>query len=273
MIKVFSLLFLLASLTFAQTSIAYFPDSLMVAPFTANFLEPKMGFLFTTGKNDLRLDIGNSRDLLHYSHGEGVYASFGADFFTYTKLRGEKDFHFPVDAVDYLFGFNGSYVIRQEKTEKGLRFRFSHISAHFVDGHFDHRTATWRNGMEPRVYSREFIEITPFYKWGELRGYTSFTYLLNVTPDYIKRWIVNAGAEYFYPVQGIPATPFFAVDMRTTALEKIAVSHTLTLGIKLGKPFEPGLSAMFTYFNGLSIHGEYFDVREKYTSFGINIDL
>ena len=78
--------------------------------------------------------------------------------FTYTLLRGETDFHFPVDAVDYLFGVNFGYKNNFEKNKEfGARLRISHISAHFVDGHFDGSTGNWRDGQIPRVFSREFF--------------------------------------------------------------------------------------------------------------------
>jgi hypothetical protein len=41
--------------------------------FTANFLEPKVGFLFQTGGNKIRLDIGNSLDVVHYNIGDNKF--------------------------------------------------------------------------------------------------------------------------------------------------------------------------------------------------------
>ncbi|MBI2417716.1 MAG: hypothetical protein HYV28_07400 [Ignavibacteriales bacterium] len=96
-----------------------------------------MGVQFAAGANNIRLDIGNSRDILHYSAEKGVTYSFGADFFTYTKLRGENDFHFPVEAVDYLFGLNAGYKKLTTHGSYGMRFRFSHISAHLADGRYN----------------------------------------------------------------------------------------------------------------------------------------
>ena len=46
--------------------------------------------------------------------------SFGADLFTYTLLRSQSDFHFPVDAVDYLFGVNFGYVENLRILKLGL---------------------------------------------------------------------------------------------------------------------------------------------------------
>jgi hypothetical protein len=136
------LIILFNSLLFAQHQ--WFPNELNVQPFTANFLEPKAGFLFNTSDNKIRLDIGTSQDILHIKNNEAVI-SFGADLFTFTRLRSENDFHFPVETIDYLFGLNASYKKRYCDNELGFRFRFSHISAHLVDGQFDKAANKWRD--------------------------------------------------------------------------------------------------------------------------------
>jgi hypothetical protein len=119
--------------------------------------------------------------------------------FTFTRLRGTSEFHFPVEAIDYLFGLNAGYRILHDKsTEYGIRFRFSHISAHFVDGHFDYDTRYWRNNLTPRVYSREFVEFFPFLRYEGLRVYSGYTYLVHVTPSSLGKHIVQAGFDYFY---------------------------------------------------------------------------
>ena len=89
----------------AQNKIELFPSNLLVQPFTANTLKPKLGFEFKTSKNEISLNVGNSTDILHYDISEKSKISLGADLFTYTLLRSQSNFHFPVDAVDYLFGF------------------------------------------------------------------------------------------------------------------------------------------------------------------------
>ena len=104
-------LLITASKIYSQNTIELFPDKLNIHPFTANILEPKVGFIFKSNINELRLDIGNSTDLIHYRYNGNSVISFGADMFTFTLLRSEEDFHFPVDAVDYLFGVNAGYKI------------------------------------------------------------------------------------------------------------------------------------------------------------------
>src|SRR5208283_1216384 len=87
--------------------LSFVPYGLLFKPLVADTYEPRNGILAEIGKNRLRLDIGNSIDLLQYRFAEdSSLLTMGTDFFTYTLLRGEKDFHFPVDASDYFFGIN-----------------------------------------------------------------------------------------------------------------------------------------------------------------------
>jgi len=269
--SIFILFFVISILP--QGQLTLFPAELNIKPFIANFLEPKVGVMFMSGKNNLRLDIGNSKDFLHYACDENIF-SLGGDFYTYTKLRGEKDFHFPVDAVDYLFGLNGGMKIRNANSEYGMRARLSHISAHFVDGHFDGFSNAWRNGRTPRVYSREFIEVTPYYSTNDFRFYVGYDYLFHVVPKEIGRSILQIGGEKFFNVTFTDYLfPFIAYDLRLTQIGKYSGTNSLSAGVKVGNKNSSGISFMIDYFSGNTIHGEYFDYKEKYVAFRMNMDL
>ncbi len=258
----------------AQDKITFFEDDLLIQPFTANLLEPKLGFLFQVGDNELRLDIGNSIDIMRVNLNENEILSFGGDLFTYTLLRGETDFHFPVDAVDYLFGINAGYLNRNNDFEFGARLRLSHISAHFVDGHYDNTLKQWRNGRSPRVYSREFFELMPFIKFEQLRFYVGITYLINTTPSSIGKDIYQIGFDYFaedFISDGI--TPFIAYDFKLENIKTYTGTNSINAGIKFGKVNGKGFSVYFHYFSGKSVHGEYYDYNKEYSAIGINLDL
>ncbi|MCX7798672.1 MAG: DUF1207 domain-containing protein [Melioribacter sp.] len=259
---------------FSQKKIEFFPDNLNIQPFTANILEPKLGFLFHISKNELRLDIGNSLDILKYSNDKEIY-SFGADLFTYTLLRSEKNFHFPVDAVDYLFGINLGYKKNIGQNQIGLRARISHISAHFADGHFDVSKNQWRDNLNPRVYSREFIELMPFYSINSLRVYGGITYIFHVDPSSIKKDNYQLGFDYFLTKYfGKNITPFIAYDLKIIHINKYIANHSFSTGLKFGgKPQSKGLSIYLNYYSGKNIHGEYFDINKNYFAIGINLDL
>jgi hypothetical protein len=277
MIKIFlhfTVIFLIISIKlFSQSQKVWFPDNLNIQPFTANVIEPKAGFEFLLGKSELRLNAGTSRDFYRVSD-ENSSLSFGADIFTYSLLRSESDFHFPVDAIDYLFGVNAGYKIKDEDKEYGFRFRLSHISAHFVDGHFDYSKKIWRDGRSPRVYSREFAEIFPFFKFESLRFYTGFTYIFNVAPDSLGTTIYQAGFDYYLPDAGFGIfSPFIAYDFKLSKIEKFSGNNSFMLGVKFGHYESKGFSIRFSYLSGKSIHGEYYDVNEKYASIGFNLEL
>ena len=141
-------LFLIAFIklnSLAQSSTEWFPAELNIQPFTAHFLEPKAGFQYLFDLEKVRIDIGTSHDIIQWK-AEDESFSFGADFFTYTRARSENNFKFPVETVDYLFGVNGSYKSKSDLSEWGARLRFSHISAHLVDGYYDAESGNWLEG-------------------------------------------------------------------------------------------------------------------------------
>jgi len=261
----------LNSLIFAQED--WFPKELNVQPFTANFLEPKAGFLFNTSDNKIRLDIGTSQDIIHIKTESGIYSA-GADLFTFTRLRSEKDFHFPVETIDYLFGLNASFRREFCGNEFGVRFRFSHISAHLVDGQFDKSLNQWRDGRLPQVYSREFVELFPFIRFNDLRFYLGLTYIFHSSPKEIKKGIFQIGGDYFLTtISNNIFTPFVAYDFKLSGKDKYVGNNFINFGIKFGEFNKKGFSIYYSYISGQSIHGEYFDTKESYSSIGFNLDL
>lgn len=251
----------------------FFPTDLTIQPFTANFIEPKIGLLIKVSENDLRLDIGATRDLYRTRLNENTTLSFGADFFTYTKIRGENDFKFPVEAVDYLFGINSGYLVKDGSSEYGFRFRFSHISAHLVDGRYDNKTDLWLEGRKPFVYSREFIEVFPFYRYKEFRFYGGITYIYHTQPDDIKPWILQGGGEYYMKTGSGLFNPFIAYDFKLGYTNAYTPTHNIMAGVKIGHSSSAGFTVYLGYFNGKNVHGLLYESDEEYISTGFNIDL
>ncbi len=258
---------------FGQTKTAWFPSGLNIRPFTANTLETRVGSLYLLNQKRLQLNIGTSSDIYREEYGDKTL-SFGADMFTFTRLRSENNFRFPVETIDYFFGVNFGYKIVKEDKQYGFRLRVSHISAHIVDGRYNAADASWRDNLLPFVYSREFIEAMPFYQIGTFRGYAGFTYLFHVIPNVIGKEIYQAGFDYYWT--SFPSkvfTPFVAYDFRVNKIEKYTGNNTLMAGIKFGRYDANGFSVILSYYSGKSIHGEYFNLSEHYASFGINMDL
>jgi Protein of unknown function (DUF1207) len=266
-------LILLSTCLYSQTT-EWFPSELNIQPFTANFLEPRNGFMFALDDNQLRLNIGTSRDVFQIITGT-KNISVGVDLFTYTRLRGEDNFKFPVETVDYLFGLNTGYKIIDNNKELGVRFRFSHISAHLVDGRYDAQSGSWIEGREPITFSKEFFELFPYYRINGFRLYLGLTYIIHISPTIINNGIYQIGFDYYIlKLSNGFVTPFVAYDFSVSGIDDIySGNNILKIGVKLGKPFERGFSILFAYFSGKSVHGEFFDLNEKYVSVGFNLDI
>jgi len=257
----------------AQTTAEWFPADLNIQPFTAHFLEPKTGFQYLFDLEKVRIDIGTSHDIIHWK-AEDESFSFGADFFTYTRARSEDNFKFPVETVDYLFGVNGSYKRKNQQSEWGARLRFSHISAHLVDGYFDIESQSWLDEREPFVYSREFFEIIAYYKFYGIRLYGGLTYNIHIVPDEIKKGILQAGFDYYATqIRTSLFIPFVAYDFKLTGIDEYSGNNVITMGIKFGQPESRGFSILASYFSGKSVHGEFYDLNESYATIGINLDI
>ena len=256
---------------------SFISSGLQFRPLTANVYEPRVGILSQLGKNLLRLDIGNSIDLIRYrpTVDSGVY-TIGSDFFTYTLLRGEQGFHFPVDASDYFFGFNGSFRKPMNSGVLSSRLRISHISSHFVDGHYDNTTATWKNGRAPTVYSREFIDVVGAWESSACenltRVYLGATYLFHVDPGDLPQFSSYAGLEMYRPISGI-LNPYFAYQATLMKVSELTLRHAVQIGLKLGSVTGRGLNLYGSYFSGYSIHEEYFNVKDNYFALGILVEF
>jgi hypothetical protein len=263
----------LCSVAYPQDKIELFPGDLNIKPFSANTLEPNLGSMFKINSNELILSIGNSMDMVHFRNGNGAI-SIGADLFTWTLLRKEDNFRFPVDAVDYLFGINFGYKQTNKNNSYGFRGRISHISAHFADGHYDAVSQQWRNYISPSVYSREFVELIPFYEFCDLRIYGGMTYLFHVAPATIHKDNYQVGFDYYvktYVDEKI--VPFVGYNLNIDHIDKYNGNNSIVVGIKFGNPDGRGLSLLYRYYSGTSLHGEYFAYSEKYSSVGLNLDL
>ncbi len=268
-----SLFVLLSSNSFTQKTDEWFPTKLNIQPFTANFLEPKAGFQYLFDIKKVQINIGVTRDIYHH-YNKNVTISFGADFFTYTRTRAQSNFKFPVETIDYMFGINAGYKIDDGKKEIGVRFRFSHISAHLVDGLYDAENEKWLNGREPFVYSKEFIELFPYIRKDGFRAYLGLTYIIHVIPGKIKNGIIQAGFDYYiFPLRNSFFIPFIAYDFKISGIEKYSGNNIITAGIKFGEPFAGGFSLLISYLSGKSAHGEFYDVSGNYWTMGINLDL
>ncbi|HYF01921.1 MAG TPA: hypothetical protein VEC36_00985, partial [Patescibacteria group bacterium] len=160
--------FSLSPTTVPNTPIDTHVGRLSFTPLIANPLEGRVGAMYQFADNKLRLDIGNSIDVYKLPNRD---VAFGVDFYTFTRLRSEGNFKFPVETSDYYFGVNFSssslrdskkyYDEESDRTyevgfKPSLRLRLAHISSHLVDGLAD---TSGKLEKKPFVYSREFADL------------------------------------------------------------------------------------------------------------------
>lgn len=278
--KVIVLFFCLATIPaalFSQTSDYNDQGRLLFAPLIAYHLEPRVGMSRLVEERRLRLDIGNSIDLLRYDGAyDGDRATVGADFFTWTSLCQDIDFHFPVDAVDYLFGINAAYKHGlSDASSVSARLRLSHISAHLVDGSYDKPAGEWREGNLPHVYSREFIDLIFSYEYTSmLRVYGGGQYIYHIDPADLNKYALQAGVEAVWLDAFSSGLHLYAAyDMRVLDNGAMRTAHGLQVGTKLGSWRGSGLNVFIAYYHGPSQHGEYFDRMWSYWGPGLNIDF
>lgn len=136
------------SLLYAQSDssrFSYFPRDILFMPLSANHEEPRMGMQQEFGTTRLTVSIGNTLDLIQYAFDRDTLR-IGADFFSYSLANNFKDIRLKIDAADGFFGVHFSLT---NSTPWSFRFRAIHLSAHFVDGHYDPDSKMWKDGRDP----------------------------------------------------------------------------------------------------------------------------
>jgi len=265
-------------------------DRLVFTPLLADPLEPRMGTLFNTAKKDLLLDIGATFDLIDFLPDSSCAnkLSFGGHMATYSVLRRTSNFKFPVDAIDYIFGVNASYktntVLFGIPGEFQGRFRLSHISAHFVDGHV--KDGVWDQEnvpfQIPFVYSREFINVQAGFSTQDYRAYVGYQLMFHTIPADINPHSMQIGLELYRNNCKIPGIyPFLATDFKLNPIWDAGKDETdgfagcinLQVGFKTNPIPQKGMRVVLNYSNGMDHHGMYFYKRTSTTSLGILLDF
>ncbi|MDX2129276.1 MAG: DUF1207 domain-containing protein [Chloroherpetonaceae bacterium] len=292
-------IFLLFNPSFAQSQTLeskwrYELSSPLFRPLLADNKEPRIGVTNYLEGNQLLLDIGATTDLVEYETAkiyEGdtlltTYA-FGADFGTFSLLRKDPNFKFPVEAADYIFGFYLSFQrplgdFFGEETYLSARLRVSHISAHLIDGSYDNTLGVWRNGEPPFVFSREFINLVLGYGSDLFRFYLGYEFLIHTIPNGFSAHSFQAGLEHLVPnLAGTGVSPFVAVDFKLTPVwrreiqmtQGLAGTTSVMIGAKTGDIGKRGIRLFYNYVGGNGWRGMYRTESVEYHSLGFIIDL
>lgn len=279
-----------ASMASAQTFEEY--RHTVDAPYAGRY-EARIGGSSEPEAEKLRLDIGASIDILTLRdttnlapRSGATRLSFGADFFTWSRLRSEPNFKFPVEAIDYYFGINAAIRLARIAGHAPLisevRLRLAHISAHLVDGDRALGDSAW---TAPTVYSREFVDAM-IAADGErlaraiglgsasIRPYLGALHIFHTIPSLAAATSPYLGVDgWIEPTASLPFVVRAGYELRVnTELDAAIAEHHARLGLKLGRPHTNGLLLETTWYSGRSMYGQSFGQRESYVSLGFGID-
>lgn len=242
-----------------------------------------MGVLYYPATANLKVDIGNSVDVLAYSPTNKERITAGVEFMAYAYSTSYKGYRLQIDAVDGFFGGNICYSFTAAPTLRhGARFRYIHNSAHLVDGHFDLGTEQWMRGKLPFPYTRDFAELTYFYEPSGIqfnsRLYAGGTYSVRKRPAELKRPGFLAGAEYYTTAGGItigarPMRFFAAYHFTVNGVPKFSGSSHLTAGARAGVLNGKGVSLYLSYFSGNNMFNEYYFEKINRLGIGFTVDF
>jgi len=256
-------------------SIYFFRSEKVYEPLEAGILEARIGFQKYTNTDYLKLDIGASLDVVAVKSGNKIISA-GADFFTFSNLRTESNFKFPVDAIDYFFGINLNFKSNISKDRRvSARFRLSHISSHLQDGHVYERTDTI---FTPFVFSKEFFDLSAIYEYDIsrnflLRAQGGINFIFHSIPDEISPLSGQIGLEARYFLSDMLS---FYISNEVTISEvsdATNANENLETGISLGRKNSRGITVFFNYYEGQDFRGQYYGSYLNTKGIGMKLEF
>ena len=280
-LAVFFISLLYNPLIFSQDStnhtFEFLPSGLHFQSIKANFQEAKVGVFYFPSDANLKLDLGNSIDLLSFKYPNNqLHLTFGIDFFAYALSTSFAGNRLQIDALDGLFGGNATLSKRYNRDRLIFRFRILHNSAHLVDGHYNQNANEWINNQKPIPFTKDFGELLTAYEMNFnfilLRYYGGLSYATLVRPASLKRWNFLGGAELVFPsligkVFNNPANLFASYHLLLNGENKYRGNSDFMFGIKFGDWYKKGIMFYAEYYSGQRRFDEYF--REKVEEFGL----
>ncbi|MBI5475707.1 MAG: DUF1207 domain-containing protein [Ignavibacteriales bacterium] len=262
-----------------------FPSGLLISPLKTNIEEARVGLVRFLDRAQMKVELGNSIDLLEYSPANQNYSiRAGIDFFAYAFVKDHEGLYLQIDAIDGFFGGNIS-IASKNPTDKILaRLRIIHHSAHLADGNYWIHTypREWTKEGGPIPFSRDFGELVLLhhliYENEQLRYYGGISYTTLNRPAEYKRLAGLAGIELTTSRLNMSIfkqkmSPFFSYTMNITGTPKYSPSHHAEIGFKLGDPYGKGINLYISYYSGRNMFGEYYSERLKTIGAGFNVDF
>lgn len=252
-------------------SLYFFTSNVLYVPIEASKIEAKNGVTKFLNNDYLELDIGASFDLIGLKAKQNTF-SFGIDFFTFSSLRSEDNFKFPVDAIDYLFGVN--FNLKRELSEKNTltsRFRISHISSHFEDGHIYERSDTI---FTPVVFSKEFLDLAVMSKYQinnnlYFKSMLALNFIFHAIPEDMSKFSGQLGLEFRYSISKI-FSYYISNDLNLASVNSNSnFNESFETGLTLGSINSRSVNFYFDYYDGQDYKGQYYGKYLNYTGLGL----
>ena len=259
-----------------------FPEGQNFMPLKASHQEAKMGILYYPENGYLKVDIGNSSDLLAFSFRENDKLTFAIDFMAYALSTNYSGKRLQIAVLDGFFGGHGAYRLKYDDRNILMRFRIIHNSAHFVDGLWDATTNNWIGDDKPIPFTQDFGEITiadeHIFNFGSVKYYSSIAYATMVRPTELEKWFFNAGFEVnsnqiFGNVLGKPVNLFLASHNVLAGKPNYQITSNNMFGIKFGDWYGKGLAFYLSYYNGNHVFSEYYFKRVSQFGIGFSVDF
>lgn len=284
-IIIIAVLLVFSPRTFSQNnySFIFLPGGLNFIPLKANNQEARLGVLYYTSTTNLKVDIGNTVDLLSIESGDSkTRFSAGIEFMAYAFSKSYADKRLQISAVDGFFGGNLSFSKQIEDNKLLARFRIIHNSAHLVDGSYDADNDLWIDGRKPIPFTKDFGEITVahqiYFETAVLKYYGGLSYATLVRPDELKRYNFHAGFEValtnaFGKVFENDANLFLADYFFLDGTTKYFGSNQLMTGMKIGSWDKKGIVIYASYYSGRDMFGSYYDRKISKIGIGFCVDF
>jgi len=260
-----------------------FPKGLHFQPLLANQQEAHFGILYYTSNSNLKVDIGNSIDVLGFTFPkQKMRLTIGMDFFAYAYSTSFKGNRLQIDALDGLFGGNAVFSRTRESGRDVIRFRILHNSAHLVDGHFDQSVDKWIDDKKPIPYTRDFGELLYINEHIKnallIKNYGGVAYSTLIRPLTQKKYSFIAGSEVafinmFGKILDKETTPFFCYNFNLVGVPTYMGNNNIIVGAKFGDWNDKGIKLYLNYYAGQNYFSEYYLNRLYKTGIGFIVDF
>ena len=242
-------------------------------PFIGNIYESRLGAIFTDNEEKLRLDIGGNYDIYTNATNPQFLWSIGGEFFTYTRLRNEGKFKFPVETTDFYFGLNVSAKIEFDNLPVESRLRIAHISTHLSDGYSNDGVFY----QTPFVYSREFLDLAIAARFGDFRPYFGSIFVFSYIPKDVNLVIPQVGCELRTQIFG-NFDFAIAYDLKNNGYESPKTQNTvykamnmIVGGIIFRTDDNRGIFFRLERYFGGNYYGQFYKECDNYFGFGFEL--